>query len=400
MNTKFSKKTVFFIRLGILFCNALLLIGILQFPRLYQVYTYSNELNVHLFSDVIAPEVFYEFEKKTGIKVKINYFVSDEELLAKLRIDRGVGSDLITISDRNAEIMMQEKILQKIDRTKIDGVAALDKRITGLFTSQANEYALPFSWTPQGIGYSKKFFGGTLPYHSWRMVFNPPFESELDAESTVAMGEEYAQGLKALHYKKNAIDWANHPKPYKICTFEDRLDCYLLAGLYLFNTTTELYKDEQSAIKALLMRQKQWVEIYTSANTEYYLQADIVPLLVTNSALMKNLIDKHKEYGFVLPEEGSLVTVLNFAIPATCKKRELVHKLISFLWSKKVALANFKEYGYNPANTQAYEEIDDKFIKDSSFFPNDVDFKRLHLAHNQTISVKDLAHMWLAIKSV
>lgn len=399
MNTKLPKKTIFFTRLGIFFFNAVFLIGILQCPRLYQTYISENELNVHLFSDVIAPEVFYEFEKETGIKVKINYFVSDEELLAKLRIDRGEGSDLITISDRNAEVMMQEKILQKIDRTRIDEVAALDKRLTSLFSAEATEYALPFSWTPVGLGYSKIFFGGDLPYHSWSMVFNPPFDREFNSQSSLAIGDEYIQNAKSLVYKKSNIDWLQRPKSYKFCTFEDRLDCYLIAGLYLFNTTTDLQKEEQQAICDLLMKQKQWVEIYTSANTEYYLQADIVPLLVTNSALMKNLVDKHDEYGFVLPQEGSLVTVLNFAIPATSKKRELVHKLINFLWSKKVSLANFKEYGYNPANSNAYEAIDDKFKKNTSFFPDDVTFKKLRVAYNNVISVKDLARMWLAIKS-
>lgn len=400
MSTQLPKKTIFFIRLGIFIVNVVLLIGILQIPRLYWHYTAVNELNVHLFADVIVPEVFYEFEKETGIKVKINYFVSDEELLAKLRIDRGVGSDLITISDRNAEIMIQEGILQKIDRTKITEIAAMDKRLTSLFTSQANEYALPFSWTPVGLGYNKKFFGGSLPYCSWRMVFNPPFEQDADSQNTVAMGDEYAQGIKAAQYKKNNIDWMRHPKAYKFCTFEDRLDTFLIAGIYLFNTTTELFKDEQAAIQALLMKQKKWVEIYTSANTEYYLQADIVPLLVTNSALMKNLVEKNEAYGFVVPQEGSLVTVLNFAIPATSKNVVLVHKLISFLWSKKISLKNFKDYGYNPANSNAYVEIEDKFLKDQSFFPDDIHFKKLHLACNQVLSIKDLARVWLAVKSV
>jgi putrescine transport system substrate-binding protein len=115
---------------------------------------------------------------------------------------------------------------------------------------------------------------------------------------------------------------------------------------------------------------------------------------------MKGLVTNNQNFGFSIPEEGSLITVLNFAIPVTSKKYELVHKLIDFLWSKRVALENFKAYGYNPANTLAYSEIDDCFFKNPSFFPTEQVFKRLYVAHNQAITVKELAKMWLAIKSM
>ena len=54
--------------------------------------------------------MIHEFEQKTGIAVRVSYYDTNEELLAKFKVNRGKGYDLIFPSDciENAMITMKK----------------------------------------------------------------------------------------------------------------------------------------------------------------------------------------------------------------------------------------------------------------------------------------------------
>ncbi|MBS0627482.1 MAG: spermidine/putrescine ABC transporter substrate-binding protein, partial [Verrucomicrobia bacterium] len=78
------------------------LIGIfvaLYWPKINFFSYKDHTINVFAWSDILHPDIVADFEKETGIKVKFNYYSSNEELLVKLKATKGEGYDLIIPSD-------------------------------------------------------------------------------------------------------------------------------------------------------------------------------------------------------------------------------------------------------------------------------------------------------------
>ena len=55
----------------------------------------SGEVNVYAWPDYIWPEHMESFEKKTGIKVNLAKYGSNDEVLTKLKASKGKGFDIV-----------------------------------------------------------------------------------------------------------------------------------------------------------------------------------------------------------------------------------------------------------------------------------------------------------------
>lgn len=353
--------------------------GVLYLPRLYElVASNSDVLNLYTFPELIDLEMLKNFEQESGIKVNVKFYDNNEEMLAKFRINKGEGYDLVTPSDYMVELMHRENLLQSLDPYKLTNFRKLDKRLMNRFFDPGNLYSVPLAWSIYGLGYSTKWFGERLPEDSWSMVFDPPF----------------------LRKPEGVVD-SKDPRywPYKICIFNDVREMVFAASLYLWGRVDQFSAENVAVIKEILVRQKEWVESYTGDNLKYFLWSTIVPLVVTDSGLMKQVMDETDQFNFVLPREGTFMSIENVAIPISSKKREAAHKLIDFLLSTAVQHKSFDEYGYTPVNTEAQETVDPKYRNNPSFFPSDADFSRLHILHNR-ISLKKLMNLWIYIKCV
>ena len=57
--------------------------------------------------------------KRRGISVNISYFDNNDELLVKMRATKGDGYDLIVPCDYAIQQLIQEDLLQPLDKEKI-----------------------------------------------------------------------------------------------------------------------------------------------------------------------------------------------------------------------------------------------------------------------------------------
>lgn len=314
----------------------------------------TKVINIYTFTDMISPQVIEEFEKRENIKIKLKYFDNNEELLAKFRIDQGRECDLLTASDHAIESLKKEKLLDKLDKTKIFNIDQLDKRLLNLYFDRDNIYSIPLDWSAFGIVIPKKEV------------------SNLDLNL----------GLGLIFKKQNNLQT-------KICMTDGIKESIFLAALYLFKRTTNLTEKELEDIKNLLIEQKNWIEIYMSGSVQYYLLAKIVSMAVSSSAFANKLLQTSQDYHFLIPEP-SLIVVDNIALPVKTSdnKKKLVYKFIDFLISKEAAIINNQAYGYYPSNVKAYKQV-------SNF--NDEKFDKLYLINNQ-IDSKKIGEIWLKVR--
>lgn len=330
----------------------------------------ENSITVYTFTEFISSEAIRKFEKKTGIKVRLQFFESNEELYAKFKINQGEGYDLITPSDYMVEIMHKSDLLQIIDHNKLDNFKQLDTRLLNQFFDDGNHYSIPICWLVYGITYNKNLMTANFKHADLNLLFEKP--NNLVNENIVT-------------------------KPYRICMIQDPREMVYLAALYLFGRTDGLSEQDLIKIQDLLSHQKNWVESYTSVGVPNLLLGEIASIAVITSHQIKKMLEISDKFVFEIPEKGSLLAIENLAIPAKSKKADISHKFIDFLISEKIASMHAKMYGTNPSNKEAYKSIDPRFTQDQNFFPTGDMFTKLHLIKND-ISLEKVDSIWLAVR--
>lgn len=323
-------------------------------------------LHVYIFADVVDSDLFVDFEKEHGIPVTVTYFDSNEEMFTKFMINKGYGYDLVMASDYIVHQMIENGLVQKIDKAQIPSFAEVDKRLLSPDGDPNNDYAIPLCWTVTGIGYSKKFFG-RLTKPSLSLVFDPA--------------------------------WRQDPKQkrYSVTLPEDPRDAMVLASLFSCGTS-KLAPENFETIKRALINQKPWVELYTNSSLSYYLQAGIVPLVISWAAFMKTTLEEYgDEFDFVLPSEGTVYSIEHLLVPVGTQKKEEVHKLIEYLFSAPAGKRSFEVTGFSSANKRSYELIDQKFARHPAFFPSDDAFKKIHRLDGRGPK-EDLIDIWIEVK--
>lgn len=371
MNNGFLSATrLWFIRLVIVLFYLFLISSLLYAPQVYEYFfDRSNSVTLYTFRQVFDEDIFEEFEKQTGIHVQVTYFDTNEEMLARFRISRGVGYDVVVPSDYMVELLIREGLLKNVDKTKLTNYKQLDRRLMGLFYDPVNQYSVPVCWIPYGIGFNRKDFNLDNNV-SWDIVFKK-------------------EALEAAALKKN--------QGYRVSAINHPTDMVFLSAIYLFGSVRSITDAKMEKIKELLINQKPNVEAYVEAGAKYLLLAGIVPVAVLPSARMKEMGDI-KNFGFVIPKEGSLVDILNLGILKTSKNVDAAHKLIDFLISKENGAHNFEKIACNPANKESYGLIRPEYSKDKAYFPDDEMFKRLKILNNE-LPPSLLEKVWFLVKS-
>lgn len=349
----------FYIFLGALF---------FYMPKIYDLFrTEDKSINVYTYADFISPESVQLFEEQTGVKVRLKYFDNDNELLAKFKVDKGKGYDVITATGAVINALIKENLLQKMDVSKISNYKYLNPRLLNKYFDPNNVYTLPYFWSTHGIVYDKNVVKTPPSEISWDLVFKDP----------------------SCQLKKNASN--------KILMLDTSLEVFQIAAVYLFGETNNITSEQLKQIKQLLIKQKDWVDVYMTGSLQYYLLSGVTNIAVTYTAFAKKMFEVSDRYNFVIPKEGSIMTIDSFAIPEQTNKSELAHQFIDFLLSKDIYVLNSEEYGYLPSNIQAYDEVKKLFPKNQNFFPDEKTFKKLHLQH-EIASPKELEKIWLSVR--
>lgn len=285
-------------------------------------FLYSPLLKINLFkqpsisilawADMIDEKRILEFEKQTGIKVNINFYENNEELFAKLKTVQGQEYDLITITDVGANYLRHKKLIKPIDKSKLDFWHKIEPHLLNHYFDPENQYTVPYNWDIFGLGVNTKFFGGKLPHPSWKLLFDD----------------------------KTALK--------KIAMTDEAYDAVLVAGKYLFGTLENFTPEKLLAIKELLKNQKKLVEVYTDYRADYFLKMGISPIAFAQSAYIYRAMKEDKNIAFIIPNEGTFLTIDSLVIPALSKKDDLVYKFINFLLKDDEILNLYNKFGYLP----------------------------------------------------
>lgn len=118
----------------------------------------KNVLYLYGWADYIPQQIYDAFEKETGIKVVEDVYSSNEEMFAKIKAG-GDGYDIVTPSTDFAEILINENLLEKLDKTKLSNLNNIDPMVFKKmqYFDKNNDYAVPYVMGATAIAINTKY---------------------------------------------------------------------------------------------------------------------------------------------------------------------------------------------------------------------------------------------------
>ena len=272
MNRPLVSRLFFYILVIALWSGAIFLF--LYTPLLVNMIRKQETINILAWPQVLDAQYLKKFEKETGIKVNISYFEHNDELFAKLKMVKKHDYDLVMPSDYAVKLLIEEGLIKKIDRTKLDFWDQLYPALLGHYFDPYNEYTIPFYWTPVGLGVDRDYFNGNLPVASWSLIFDEQIS------------------------------------PKHISVFDESRELLLIAAQYLFGSK-KLDEKKIKQIKELLIKQKKWVELYTDMRPEYILASKTCPVVIVYGADLVKVMRRFENIDFLIPKEGGLFLLIH-----------------------------------------------------------------------------------------
>jgi len=149
-------------------------------------------------------------------------------------------------------------------------------------------------------------------------------------------------------------------------------EAMMLAAQYLYGSIDALRDQKKvDAIKKLLIKQKQWVEVYTDARAEHLLAAKSCPVVAALSPDVWLVKRYHKNIEFVGPQEGSFIVIDALVVPAATNNDTLIYQFINYLYRPEVIRHHLKKFGFCPPTV-------DVSVKDRGIFcPTGKEFNKL-----------------------
>ena len=281
-------------------------------PKVANIFRKERSITVFTLPLVLDAKYLKEFEKETGIKVYLTYYETNEELYGKLKSTRGAGYDILIPSDYIVSALIKDGLIKKIDKSKLNFFDRLEPAVTGQYHDPNNDYTLPYFWTVYGLGINKNYFGGKTPPPTWGLVFK----------------KDMSPGR---------ISMTNAPR-----------EAIMFAAHYLFGSINAL-KDPKKIkkIKELLIKQKEWVQVYTEARVKELLMSGACPVAVALAADVWRVKeeDNTDNIVFVTPKGGTFAVIDSFAVSSETEKDDLIYEFFNYFYRKPVVKHHLHEYG-------------------------------------------------------
>ena len=323
----------------------------------------GQTLHVYNWGEYTGENLLNDFEAKTGAKVIMENFDSNEQMYIK--VANGETYDVLVPSDYMIQRLIGENYLQKLDKTKLDCMDKLCEDVIGLPYDPNNDYSIPYFWGTAGIVYDK---------------------NQVDIEDLEREGFEIFRDPK---YRGN------------IYLYDSERDSFMMALKalgYSMNTSSE--KELQEAYEWLVSCvQTMKPEIVTDEIIDNMAQGrKALGLIYSGDAAY--VMAENEDMGYYLPESGTNLWSDAMVIPANAKNPELAHEFINFVSDYEGAYDNSSFVGYTSANQEVmdtlygeggeYEGIDAYMPR--SGYPKDEVFE-----YNEDTR-KTIANLWSKVK--
>lgn len=300
---------------------AVLAVGFLQFGRGTLERPYEGQtLHIYNWGEYTGENIIRDFEEETGATVVMDNFDSNEQMY--IRVANGESYDLLVPSDYMIQRLIEEDLLQKLDKSKLDCLDKLSDAVKGLPYDPDNDYSIPYFWGTVGIVYDKtKVDIEDLEREGYNIFLDEKYKGDIylyDSER-----DSFMMALKALGYSMNTENEDELQEAYEwlvqcVQTMEPEI------------VTDEIIDNMAQGRKALGL-------IYSGDAT--YVMAE------------------NENMGYYMPETGTNLWSDAMVIPKNARNVELAHAFINYASDYDGAYDNSSYVGYTSANQEVMEVL-------------------------------------------
>jgi spermidine/putrescine transport system substrate-binding protein len=259
----------------------------------------AGELFYYNWASYVNPKTYPAFTKATGIKVKKDFYASNEALLAKLK-GGARGYDLAAPTGYMVQILAQEKLLEPIDWSKLPMTRkTIDKKFRRLPFDPKDMYSVAKDWGTTGFMY----------------------RNDLVKERPKTWKEFVALAKGKYSGKVTVLDG-----------IPECIGSMLVMLGHSYNSDNP--KELDAAKKELIALKPHLLSITSTEYKQLLIKGKAVLALGWNGDALAAAAEKPVTY--VVGKEGGEFWVDSYVIPVGAKNPDAAHKWIDFVYTPKV----------------------------------------------------------------
>ena len=324
----------------------------------------AGEVQIFLPGEYISDEVIRNFEKETSIKVSITTFDSNESMYTKLL--GGTVYDIIIPSDYMIERLISEKMIQKIDKSKIANMDQLYPQVLNMDFDPNNDYSIPYFWGNVGICYDSTLIDpNDVETEGWNVLRNTKYKGMIYMYDSIR--DSFMMAEKALGYSMNT----DNP---------DELNASYEWLIDIAKNMDPAYVTDE-AIDGLANGEKAMGMMYSG---------DAAYINVENENM-----------AFWAPTEGTNYFVDAMVIHKDAKNVENAYKFMNYIIDYDPQVENSIFVGYSSVNAQALKDLSSaggEFEGIDAYIPRDMNAND-EVFHNNEEVLKTISELWVKVKN-
>lgn len=320
----------------------------------------EKEVNLSIWANYIPPETEKKFFEKTGYKLRVSNYASNEELLAKLQAG-GSGIDVAVPSDYMVEIMQKQGLLEGLDNAQVPNKALISQEYLAQKFDPTNRFSLPYAWSTSGLAVNRAAFKSEIK--GWKDLLKYP---EL----------------------KGRISLLDDPR--------EVLGVGLKVNGFSINDQDE--KDLRSA-QAWLKGMKPMVKMFRSDIADPLLNKEIFVAHAYSSDALKVAARPGADIEYIIPEEGGIRAIDNLVIIKGAKHPQAAHVLINYFLSPEANLEFVRHNKGGPVLAKTKEKLPSDMQKLKGLFPENTVMAKLESIQDIGEATTLIDRIWTEFKT-
>ncbi len=322
--------------------------------------TATREVNLSIWANYLTDAQQKAFTEKTGIKLNISNFSSNEELLAKLQSGAS-GIDIAVPSDYMVEIMAKLSLLEPLKLEQIANAKEVSPEFLRQPYDPANQYSLPYAWSTTGIAFHRDLFKGSIK--TWKELF-----TSKDVAGKLSLLDDAREvlgvALKSLGFSLNTTD-----------------------------------KKELADAKAVVTRARKGIKMFRSETVDALVNKEVAVAQAYSTDALQASAKAGGKIEFLIPDDGGAWAIDNVVIPKGAKNSAEAHELINFLLSVENNVEFVKNILAGPVLTKTKELLPEELKKNTALFPPAETLKKLERIQDLGAFTEQYEKVWTEIKS-
>lgn len=320
-----------------------------------------REVNLAIWGTYLPDRFEETFKKETGIAVKLSYYASNEELLAKIQAGAG-GIDVAIPSDYMVDVLSKLQLVQPLDKSQIPNASGLDPQFLKQAFDPENTYSLPYAWGTAGIAINRELYKGDIK--SWKDVFSKP-----DLAGKISLLDDVRE-VTAAALKANGFS-VNSTNPDELAKAQ--------ATLKAFRPRVKMFRSE--TIDPLATKEIAVAHAYSM------------------DALRANRKAGGNHIEYVIMEDGGTRSIDNMVILKSAKNVKEAHALMNYFLKPETNLAFVTTCLSGPVLLATKAKLPKELAQNKALFPSAAVMKKLESIHDVGEATRLYDRLWTELKT-